>query len=105
MDACSPSAPSAGRPPGGRPAPPQVWRSHTKVWLRWEVLSDDSPLAAHGASPAELQERLGAERAGAPSLVLRDGERRQRLVRLDGERLSVGRSDGNDVALPWDTEV
>jgi len=68
-------------------------------------LSDDSPLAAHAASPAELQERLGAERAGAPFLVMRDGERRQRLLRLDGVRLSVGRSDTNDVALPWDTEV
>jgi pSer/pThr/pTyr-binding forkhead associated (FHA) protein len=66
---------------------------------------DESPLAAHTASPAELQERLSAERAGAPFLVLRDGDRRQRLLRLEGERLSVGRGEGNDVPLPWDTEV
>jgi DNA-binding CsgD family transcriptional regulator len=69
------------------------------------VTADESPLASHAATPAELQERLGAERAGAPFLVLRDGDGRQRLLRLDGERLSVGRGEGNDVPLPWDTEV
>jgi DNA-binding CsgD family transcriptional regulator len=69
------------------------------------VTADESPLASHAATPAELQERLGAERAGTPFLVLRDGDGRQRLLRLDGERLSVGRGEGNDVPLPWDTEV
>jgi DNA-binding CsgD family transcriptional regulator len=69
------------------------------------VTADESPLASHAATPAELQERLGAERAGAPFLVLRDGDGRQRLLRLEGERLSVGRGEGNDVPLPWDTEV
>ncbi len=63
--------------------------------------ADESPLAAHAASPAELQERLSAERAGTPFLVLRDGEGRQRLLRLDGQRLSVGRAESNGVALPW----
>jgi pSer/pThr/pTyr-binding forkhead associated (FHA) protein len=67
--------------------------------------ADDSPLAAHAASPAEIQERLSAERAGAPFLVLRDGDGRQRLLRLEGDRLSVGRADSNGVPLPWDTEV
>src|SRR3954470_7207824 len=69
------------------------------------AVSDDSPLAAHAASPAELQERLSAERAGDPYLVLRDGAGRQQLLRLSGERLSVGRGESNDVPLPWDTEV
>ncbi|MBI5103888.1 MAG: FHA domain-containing protein [Solirubrobacterales bacterium] len=68
-------------------------------------MADESPLAAHEASPAEVQERVRAERDGAPFLVLRDGEGAQRLVRLEGERLSVGRADTNDVALGWDTEV
>jgi DNA-binding CsgD family transcriptional regulator len=68
-------------------------------------VSDESPLAAHAASPAELQDRLSAERAGAPFLVFRDGEGRQRLLALAGDRLSVGRGEGNDVPLPWDTEV
>jgi pSer/pThr/pTyr-binding forkhead associated (FHA) protein len=70
-----------------------------------QAVSEQSPLTAHSATPAELQERLSAERAGAPFLVLRDGDGRQRLRQLEGERLSVGRGDGNDVPLPWDTEV
>jgi hypothetical protein len=68
-------------------------------------VTDESPLAAHAASPTELQERLSAERAGRPFLVLRDGDGRQRLLHLPGERLSVGRGEGNDVPLPWDSEV
>jgi pSer/pThr/pTyr-binding forkhead associated (FHA) protein len=70
-----------------------------------QPVSDDSPLATHAASPSELQERLSAERAGAPFLVLRDGQGRQRLRRLEGQRLSIGRGETNDVPLPWDTEV
>jgi pSer/pThr/pTyr-binding forkhead associated (FHA) protein len=68
-------------------------------------VSDESPLAAHAASPAEIQERLVAERAGSPFLVLRDGSGAQRLLQLDGDRLSIGRGETNDVPLPWDTEV
>ena len=68
-------------------------------------MSEQSPLAAHAASPGELQERLSAEREGAPFLVLRDGDGRQRLLHLHGERLSVGRGETNDLPLPWDTEV
>jgi pSer/pThr/pTyr-binding forkhead associated (FHA) protein len=69
--------------------------------------ADQSPLAAHAATPAELRERIEAERAGTPFLVLRDGGGAQRLFVLDPvkERVTVGRSAGNDVALPWDTEV
>jgi pSer/pThr/pTyr-binding forkhead associated (FHA) protein len=68
-------------------------------------VTDESPLAAHTASPTELQDRVTAERAGRPFLVLRDGEGRQRLLHLQGDRLSVGRGESNDVALPWDSEV
>jgi pSer/pThr/pTyr-binding forkhead associated (FHA) protein len=68
-------------------------------------VSDDSPLAPHAASPVELQERLGLEREGAPFLVFRDGDGRQRLAALDGERLSIGRGETNHVAVPWDGEV
>ncbi|HVF79070.1 MAG TPA: FHA domain-containing protein [Solirubrobacteraceae bacterium] len=69
--------------------------------------ADQSPLAAHAATPAELRERIEAERTGTPFLVLRDGDGAQRLFVLDPakERITVGRSAGNDVALPWDTEV
>ena len=67
----------------------------------------ESPLAAHAATPAELRERIEAERRGAPFLVFRDAAGHQRLVVLDPERprATVGRSPGNDVALAWDTEV
>jgi len=39
--------------------------------------------------------------------VLRDGEGAQRLLVLEPglRRVAIGRSPGNDVALPWDTEV
>jgi pSer/pThr/pTyr-binding forkhead associated (FHA) protein len=69
--------------------------------------ADPSPLAAHAATPAELRERIEAEREGMPFLVLRDGAGAQRLFVLDpaSTRVTVGRSAGNDVALEWDTEV
>ena len=67
----------------------------------------ESPLAAHSASPAELQERLRAEREGDPFLVFRDDSGHQRIEALDGRagRVTIGRSPGNDVPLTWDTEV
>jgi pSer/pThr/pTyr-binding forkhead associated (FHA) protein len=65
-----------------------------------------SPLQAHSATPAELRERIEAERRGRPFLVFRDGDGGQRLLDLAGtERLSVGRGAGNELSLPWDTEV
>ena len=61
----------------------------------------------HQSSPAELAERLEAERRGTPFLVLRDGEGRQRIVVLSPGRppLTVGRQPASDVALTWDEEV
>ena len=67
-----------------------------------------SPLQAHSASPAELRDRIEAERRGRPFLVLREGEHGgQRIVELErfAGRLSIGRAAQNEVALPWDTEV
>ena len=65
------------------------------------------PLERHVASPAELRERLAAERRGAPFLLYRDAEDRQVIVELpeDRPRLTIGRSPRNDVALRWDGEV
>jgi pSer/pThr/pTyr-binding forkhead associated (FHA) protein len=56
-------------------------------------------------SPAELAQRLAAERRGVPFLLYLDGDRRQRIVELAGRELSIGRDEDNDVPLPWDTEV
>lgn len=61
----------------------------------------------HQSSPAELKERLEAERRGTPFLLLRDGEERQRIVELTAERspLTIGRQSTSAVALSWDDEV
>jgi len=69
--------------------------------------SEPSPLAAHASTPAELRDRLEAERDGEPFLVFRDdsGEQRIHPVSAAATRASVGRSPGNDVALPWDEEA
>jgi len=67
-------------------------------------------MAVHGlhqSSPAELAERLEAERRGLPFLALRDGDGRQRIVTLSPQRspLTLGRQPASDVALDWDEEV
>src|SRR3954452_13644402 len=66
-----------------------------------------SPLKAHSASPAELRDRIEAERRGRPFLVFRGDDREQQILDLDahGDRVSVGRGLTNDLSLPWDTEV
>jgi hypothetical protein len=58
-------------------------------------------------SPAELAERLRAERHGTPFVVYLDGEGRQQIVGLGDRRtpLAIGRQAGNDIALEHDTEV
>ncbi len=50
---------------------------------------------------------MEAERGGAPFLVYRDGDQRQRIVDLTARRspLGVGRQPVSDVALTWDDEV
>lgn len=63
-----------------------------------------TPLSAHAATPAELKERLDADRYGEPYLLLRDGEDRQRIVALSGA-LTVGRDPASELALGWDAEV
>jgi pSer/pThr/pTyr-binding forkhead associated (FHA) protein len=65
------------------------------------------PHALHRATPAELKERIEAERRGRPFLLYRDGEGGQRILDLGdaAERLTVGRSASSDVPLPWDEEV
>ena len=80
-----------------------MWEIHT--WGYPGTVSEESPLGAHAASPAELRDRLSAERDGAPFLVLREPGGTQRLLRLEGDRLSIGRGETNDVPLPWDAEV
>lgn len=68
----------------------------------------ESPLAPHAATPAELKERLDAERRGDPFLLYRDGEGNQQTLALTGdlaEQVTVGRRAEADLALVWDSEV
>jgi DNA-binding CsgD family transcriptional regulator len=66
-----------------------------------------SVLDAHSVTPAELKERLDADRRGEPYLLFLDADGKQRLRVLgDGEpRHTVGRAPTADVALPWDERV
>jgi len=65
-----------------------------------------SPLDPHVASPAEIRDRIRAERSGAPFLLYRDDEDRQVIVDLrDRDRVTIGRRESSDVPLPWDGAV
>lgn len=66
-----------------------------------------SPQIAHQATPAELKERMEADREGWPYLLYRDGDGAQRLLVLgDGVgRLTLGRSSDADIALTWDRGI
>ena len=66
-----------------------------------------SPLAPHLSSPAELKERIEAERQGEPFLIYRDDVAAQRIVVLGDERsqLTIGSSPQSDIELHWDDQV
>jgi pSer/pThr/pTyr-binding forkhead associated (FHA) protein len=66
-----------------------------------------TPLGPHQSTPAELRERLAAERRGDPFLVYRGTDGGQRIVELAGDqtRVSIGRSPENDICLAGDAEV
>jgi len=65
------------------------------------------PPVLRSTSASEVVERLRAERLGAPFLLYRDGERRQRIVELGPEvpSVHVGRGPACEIPLPWDGEV
>ena len=63
------------------------------------------PFARAEFSAPELAEQLAAERRGRPFLLYRDAGRRQRLLVMEAERISVGREAGNDLQLNWDAEA
>jgi hypothetical protein len=74
---------------------------------RYGVPVGESPIRLHASSPAELRDRLRAQSAATPFLVLRDEGDRQLIVDLerDRDRLTIGRGDANDIAVPWDARV
>jgi pSer/pThr/pTyr-binding forkhead associated (FHA) protein len=67
----------------------------------------DSPIGPHKSTPAELKQRLEAERAGEPFLVYRDDSRRQQLCTLTAFSgpVTIGRDQELVVVLAWDPEV
>jgi pSer/pThr/pTyr-binding forkhead associated (FHA) protein len=65
-----------------------------------------SPLDPHVATPAEIRERIRAERAGSPFLLYRDGDDRQVILELrDRDHVTIGRRESADVSLAWDSGV
>ncbi len=61
----------------------------------------------HLSTPAELKERIEAERCAQPFVVLRDDSDVQRIVLLAAETLvaAIGRADSAEIAIPWDPHV
>ena len=66
----------------------------------------ESPAAAHSSTPAELAQRLEAERRGLPFLFWR-GPEGQRILTLETgrDRVTVGRGPEVDIALDADEQV
>jgi hypothetical protein len=56
-------------------------------------------------SPLELQALIKAERLRVPFLFLRDGEGAQQLIRLDEDRMVIGRMPGSELEISWDPRV
>jgi hypothetical protein len=95
----------SGKPPlvlGLTPAQVRIRGNGGTLWSM-----SDSPIASHLSTPAELKERIEAERRGAPFLVYRDAAGGQVLVELDGDRdrFTIGRRADSDIALDWDGAV
>jgi FHA domain/Winged helix-turn-helix DNA-binding len=60
----------------------------------------------HLATPAELQERLAAERSGEPFVLFRDGSGQQRIVTLPADAIvTFGRDRRCDVCVDWDAQM
>jgi DNA-binding CsgD family transcriptional regulator len=65
----------------------------------------ESPAGPHAASPAELQARLEAERAGSPFLLWREIAGQRILALGEADRITVGRGDQVDIELAADERV
>lgn len=66
-----------------------------------------SAIDQDGVTPAELQERIRADRLGNPYLLFRDGGGAQRILSLAHQppQLTIGRAPDCDVRLAWDAMV
>ena len=69
--------------------------------------SPDVPQGPRPTTPRELQAVIQAEREEIPFLVYRDGEAKQRVLRLPRDRaeLWIGRNPEAELCIGWDGEV
>jgi pSer/pThr/pTyr-binding forkhead associated (FHA) protein len=66
----------------------------------------DEGLPTAGQTPGELKRQLELERESKPFLIHRDESRRQHLTILPAKgKLQIGRGEGADLSLPFDSEV
>src|SRR5690349_11759266 len=67
----------------------------------------ESPLTLGSRTPEEHEERQSALDRGAPFLLFRDGDGRQRIFNLErsNDSVTVGRRFEADISLPWDPEA
>jgi pSer/pThr/pTyr-binding forkhead associated (FHA) protein len=65
------------------------------------------PLAPYSMTPRELKALLATERLGVPFLVYREsgGALQTFVLRSEHGPLVIGRREGVDLRLPWDTEI
>lgn len=63
------------------------------------------PRTPHLATPAELKQRLEADRAGTPYLVYREPGAGQRILPLSESAAVIGRDATCDAPLTWDEQV
>jgi pSer/pThr/pTyr-binding forkhead associated (FHA) protein len=66
-----------------------------------------SPVAPHTSTPQELKERLSAERAGEPHVIVRDAGGHQIIHTLPRgvETVTIGRDQRCEISVEWDAEV
>jgi hypothetical protein len=69
------------------------------------VLAGERAILGSTASATELQTLVRAARAGSPFLFLRDEDEALQVIRLEAERLVVGRAPGSELHIGWDPRV
>src|ERR1700709_1420511 len=67
----------------------------------------ESPVTLGSHTPEETEERRAAIERGAPFLMFRDGDNRQRIHSLaePAVAITVGRRYEADISVPWDPEA
>jgi len=65
------------------------------------------PPNAPSSDAADLKARIEAERTGLAFVYFKDADKRQQIVMLDPglQRLTIGRSHDQDLAIGWDNQI